>query len=105
MSFWISCKEEAVHLFEVLRRPLVTEKNSALTSQGKYVFEVTRDSNKKRVKDAVEKAFNVTVTKVNIVVVPGNSRRVGRRLVAGHPWKKAFVTLAKGDKIELFEGV
>lgn len=94
-----------MHLFEVLRRPLITEKNTALGAQGKYVFEVLRDANKKLVKEAVEKAFNVKVTQVNMMMVPGKSHRMGRRVVAARPWKKAVVTLAPGDKIELFEGV
>jgi large subunit ribosomal protein L23 len=94
-----------VQLFEVLRRPVVTEKNTALQAQGKYVFEVDRDANKDQIKQAVEKAFKVTVTKVNIMTVRGQEKRVGRRVVAGSPWKKALVTLKSGDKIQIFEGV
>jgi large subunit ribosomal protein L23 len=94
-----------VQLFEVLRRPLVTEKNTALQAQGKYVFEVDRDANKEQVKQAVEKAFKVTVTAVNIMKVRGKEHRVGRRVVAGTPWKKAIVSLKPGDKIQIFEGV
>ena len=94
-----------MQLFEVLRRPLVTEKNTALQAQGKYVFEVDRDANKDQIKQAVEKAFKVTVTKVNIMTVRGQEKRVGRRVVAGSPWKKALVTLKSGDKIQIFEGV
>jgi large subunit ribosomal protein L23 len=94
-----------VQLFEVLRRPVVTEKNTALQAQGKYEFEVDRDANKDQIKQAVEKAFKVTVTKVNIMTVRGQEKRVGRRVVAGSPWKKALVTLKSGDKIQIFEGV
>ena len=94
-----------MQLFEVLRRPLVTEKNTFLQSQGKYVFEVDRDANKEQVKQAVEKAFKVTVTAVNMMMVRGRERRVGRRMVAASPWKKAVVTLKAGDKIQIFEGV
>ncbi len=94
-----------MQLFEVLRRPVVTEKNTALQAQGKYVFEVDRDANKDQIKQAVEKAFKVTVTKVNIMTVRGQEKRVGRRVVAGSPWKKALVTLKSGDKIQIFEGV
>jgi len=94
-----------MHLYEVLRRPLVTEKNTIHQVQGKYVFEVAKDSNKKQVKQAVEKAFQVTVTGVNVMTVPGKMKRIGRRQVLTQSWKKAIVTLRQGDKIELFEGV
>jgi large subunit ribosomal protein L23 len=94
-----------VQLFEVLRRPLVTEKNTSLQSQGKYAFEVDGHANKVLVKEAVEKAFKVTVTAVNMITVRGKEKRVGRKQVAGSPWKKAVVTLKSGDKIQIFEGV
>jgi large subunit ribosomal protein L23 len=94
-----------VQIFEVLRRPLVTEKNTALQAQGKYAFEVDRDANQIQVKQAVEKAFKVKVTKVNVMMVRGQEKRVGRKKVAGSPWKKAVVTLKPGDKIQIFEGV
>ena len=95
-----------MHVFEVLRRPLITEKNTALQAQGKYAFEVARDANKQQVKQSVEKAFKVSVTSVNIINVPGKTRRLGRRqILESPPWKKAIVTLKSGDKIEFFEGV
>jgi len=94
-----------MHLYEVLRRPVITEKNTELQAQGKYAFEVARESNKPQIKQAVEKAFKVKVTAVNVVAVHGKVRRVGRRQVLTPAWKKAIVTLAPGDKIELFEGV
>ena len=94
-----------MHLYEVLRRPLITEKNTVLQAQGKYAFEVAREANKPQIKQAVEKAFNVKVTAVNVMTVPGKEKRVGRRLVLTQSWKKAIVTLKPGDKIEIFEGV
>ena len=94
-----------MHLYEILRRPVITEKNTALQSQGKYAFEVAGEANKHQIKQAVEKAFNVKVTAVNVMTVPGKGRRVGRRQILTNPWKKAVVTLKPGDKIELFEGV
>jgi len=93
-----------VHLSEVLRRPLITEKNSALQAQGKYVFEVAGEANKHQIKQAVEKTFKVKVTAVNVMTVPGKERRVGGRQVQTQSWKKAIATLKPGDKIELFEG-
>ena len=94
-----------MHLYEVLRRPLITEKNTILQEQNKYVFEVAKETNKPQVKQAVEKAFKVKVTTVNMIMVPGKSKRVGRRVIQTHPWKKAIVTLKAGNKIEFFEGV
>ncbi len=94
-----------MHLYEVLRRPLITEKNTLLQAQGRYAFEVASKANKQQIKQAVEAAFKVGVTAVNTMTVPGKQRRVGRRQVLTSPWKKAIVTLKPGDKIELFEGV
>jgi large subunit ribosomal protein L23 len=94
-----------MHLYEVLRRPLVTEKNAALQAQGKYAFEVAGEASKEQVKQAVEKSFKVTVTQVNVITVPGKGRRMRGRLVINPSWKKALVTLKPGDKIEIVEGV
>jgi len=88
----------------VLRRPLITEKYTALQAYGKYAFEVAGEANKPQIKQAVEKAFNVKVTSVNVMVVSGKRRRWGMRQLPARPWKKAIVTLKPGDKIELFEG-
>ena len=93
-----------MHLYEVLRRPLITEKSTVLQAEGKYAFEVAREATKPQIKQAVEKAFKVEVTAVNVVTVPGKRRRLGRRLLPAHPWKKAIVTLKSGDSIEFFEG-
>jgi len=94
-----------VHLYEVLRRPLITEKNATLQAQGKYAFEVAGEANKHQIKQAVEKAFKVEVMAVNVMTVPGKGRRLRGRQVLTRSWKKAIVTLKPGDKIELFEGV
>ncbi|MFC1928398.1 50S ribosomal protein L23 [Chloroflexota bacterium] len=93
-----------MNLYEVLRRPLITEKYTVLQAYGKYVFEVAREASKPQIKQAVEKAFKVKVTGVNVMTVPGKRRRLGMRQLPAHPWKKAIVTLKEGDKIELFEG-
>ena len=94
-----------MHLYEVLRRPLITEKNTSLQAQGKYVFKVANNANKQQVKQAVEMAFKVNVTAVNVMTVPGKKKRMGKHEVQNPSWKKAIVTLKPGDKIELFEGV
>ena len=97
---------KAIHPYEVLRRPVVTEKSTMLAAQNKYVFEVTIGANKPQIKAAVEQAFDVHVTAVNTAVVRGKVRRFGRSSGGRQPsWKKAIVTLASGDTIEVFEGV
>lgn len=94
-----------MHIYEVLRRPVITEKNTMLVEQNKYTFEVARDANKPQIKEAVEEAFKVKVHSVNVIHVPGKMRRAGRQRGMTPSWKKAIVTLEKGHKIELFEGV
>ncbi|HXZ29767.1 MAG TPA: 50S ribosomal protein L23 [Dehalococcoidia bacterium] len=94
-----------MHLYEVLRRPLITEKATSLKEKDKYVFEVASKATEAQIKEAVEKAFKVKVSKVNVMTVPGKTRKFGRRQVTGSPWKKAVVTLEPGHKITLFEGV
>lgn len=94
-----------MHLYKVLQRPLITEKNSVLQAQGKYAFKVAQEANKEQIKQAVEKAFKVTVTGVNVMTVAGKRRRMRGREVTSPSWKKALVTLKPGDKIEIFEGV
>ena len=83
----------------------MTEKNTSHQAVGKYGFEVLPDANKVQIKQAVEKAFKVTVTSVNVMTVRGRERRVGKQKVLASTWKKALVTLKPGDKITIFEGV
>jgi large subunit ribosomal protein L23 len=92
-----------MNLYQILRRPLITEKYTALQAYGKYAFEVAEEANKPQIKQAVEKAFKVKVTAVNVMTMPGNRRRLGMRQLPARSWKKAVVTLQPGDKIELFE--
>ncbi|MDP2936026.1 MAG: 50S ribosomal protein L23 [Dehalococcoidia bacterium] len=94
-----------MHVFNVLIRPVITEKNTLLGEHGKYTFEVDRKANKPQIREAVERAFKVNVTDVNVTNMPGKMRRVGRSRGLTSPWKKAVVTLQEGQKIELFEGV
>ena len=95
----------STNLYEVLRRPIITEKATNLQALGKYTFEVARDANKPQIKEAVEKAFKVKVASVNVMHVPGKMRRAGRQRGMTSSWKKAVVTLEEGNKIELFEDV
>ncbi len=99
-----------MNVYEVLLRPLITEKGTERqASQNKYSFEVARSANKHLVKAAVEECFKndrVHVVKVNIMNMPGKQRRVGRRIGMTSDWKKAIVTLAPGQTItQFFEGV
>jgi large subunit ribosomal protein L23 len=94
-----------LQLHEVIRRPLVTEKNAGLQAQGKYAFEVDRRANKMQIKDAVQTAFKVTVLGVNVVNAAGKHKRIGKGITFVPGGKKAVVTLKPGDKIDLFENV
>ena len=94
-----------INVYEVLRRPLVTEKGTYLQEQNKYLFEVAIGANKPQVKQAVETAFDVTVKSVNLMTVAGKRKRYGRAIAKRPDWKKAVVTLKEGDKIQIFEGV
>jgi large subunit ribosomal protein L23 len=90
---------------QIIIRPLVTEKGNRLKeSENKFMFEVDVKANKSEIKKAVEKAFRVKVVKVNTTVVPGKTRRFGWKVSQQSDWKKAAVTLKKGDTIDFFEG-
>ncbi|MCB9506813.1 MAG: 50S ribosomal protein L23 [Myxococcales bacterium] len=89
-------------LYDVIKRPLQTEKTVAAGEHNKYAFEVALDANKFSVREAVEKLFDVKVTEVHTAVMPGKRKRFGRTFGKRSNWKKATVTLAEGDKIDLF---
>ena len=88
----------------VLKRPIVTEKSTILGEMGRYVFEVDTAASKHDIARAVEWAFDVKVVKVNTLKVPGKMKRYGMRPSKRPDWKKAIVSLAAGDSIQLFEG-
>ena len=94
-----------MHPYKVLRRPIISEKATLLQEGNKYVLEVAKETNKVQIKQAVELAFKVKVSKVNVITIPGKTKRMGRREVTSSPWKKAVITLEPGDKISFFEGV
>jgi large subunit ribosomal protein L23 len=94
-----------LHPYAVLLKPLITEKGTLLAEAGKYAFQVAPSANKLQIKDAVERAFDVHVVKVNVMNMPGKLRRVGRSTGMTSEWKKAIVTLAEGERIEFFQGV
>ncbi len=90
---------------QTIKRPIITEKSSAIKESGWYVFSVERKANKKEIKEAVEKVFKVKVEAVRTLIVPGKKvKRFGRPVGRRSPLKKAYVKLKEG-KIEFFEGV
>jgi large subunit ribosomal protein L23 len=90
---------------QILIRPIITEKNTMLADRGQYSFEVASAANKIEIGRAVAEIFKVRVVAVNVMSVLGKNRRFGRSAGMTRSWKKAVVTLAAGDRIELFEGV
>lgn len=84
----------------VLVQPRISEKSGHLASLNKYVFKIRNSANKVEVKKAVEAAYKVKVTQVNIVTNQGKKRNFGRTAGRTSAFKKAIVTLKKGDKIE-----
>jgi large subunit ribosomal protein L23 len=88
---------------QIVRRPIVlTEKSNLLREQNKVIFEVARNANKIQIRQAVEKLFNVKVEGVNVLVMRGKDRRMGRGYAKMQNWKKAMVTLKEGDSIDFF---
>ncbi len=96
---------KAVHPYEVLVRPVVTEKSTMLASLDKYVFAVHPWANKLQIKEAVQLAFDVHVVDVHVMNVRGKMKRFGKGQGQTPNWKKAVVTLTPGERIELFEGI
>lgn len=89
--------------YEILVRPLITEKSMKLVDEGKYTFEVKQGANKVEVKKAVEELFKVEVTAVNMMNTQRKKRRVGKYEGLRPAVQKAIVTLAKGQKLDVFE--
>ncbi len=95
-----------MNIYDVIRRPLLTEKGQYIKEkENKILLEVHPDANKKIVKDAVEKVFNVKVEKVNIIIQKPKSVKYGRYEGRTSKIKKAIVTLKKGEKLDFIEGV
>lgn len=89
---------------DILIRPIVTEKSTALMEQGKYTFRVPLAATKIQIRQAVEQIFKVKVQAVNTMRYEGKLKRMGRIQGRRSDWKKAVVTLKPGEAIELFEG-
>ena len=96
-----------MNVYQVLKRPILTEKSDYQRDEGQYVFEVDHRANKHQIKDAVEMLFDVEVLSVNTMIMKPKRRRMGRKVITTRPaWKRAVVTLAPGERIqEFFEGI
>lgn len=93
-------------LTQVLLRPIITEKTTMIgESKNKYAFQVARTSTKPEIRQAVEKYFGVKVLDIKTARVKGKPKRMGRHEGKRADWKKAIVTLAAEDKIDLFDVV
>jgi large subunit ribosomal protein L23 len=96
----------SVNHYNILEKPLITEKSTMMQEQGNWVmFQVKRSANKLQIKDAVQNIFNVTVLDVNTINVKPKSQRFGRHQGQTKAWKKAIILLKEGDRIDFFEGV
>lgn len=90
-------------LYEIIRKPLITEKANLLKEEAQVVvFEVARSANKIEIKQAVEKAFDVKVKAVNTIQQRGKVKRVGYNIGQRNNWKKAYVTLEEGHNIDFY---
>jgi large subunit ribosomal protein L23 len=89
----------------MLIRPIITEKSLSLAAKNRFTFEVKSSARKPEIRQKIEKAFEVDVTKISTITVPGKQYRTGKKWVFGNQpnGKKAIVTLKKGQKIDLFE--
>jgi len=96
---------KASNAYKVLVKPLVTEKGAHFATEGKYLFEVSADTNKVEIKKAISDVYGVKPTDVNIMNVLGKAKRFGRIKGKRKDWKKAIVTLKKGETINVYEGV
>ncbi|MGD0946371.1 MAG: 50S ribosomal protein L23 [Candidatus Binatia bacterium] len=93
-------------VYHVISSPLITEKGTLVNEQGnQFVFRVRPEANKVEIRRAVETLFKVKVEKVHTLNYLGKKRRVGKSLGQRPGWKKAYVTLAQGQRIDFFESV
>ncbi len=93
-------------VYDIVTSPLITEKGTMVNEAGNQVlFRVRRDANKDEIRHAIESLFKVKVEKVRTLNYLGKTRRVGKNIGRRPNWKKAYVTLAEGQRIDFFENV
>lgn len=94
------------NVYDIVTSPLITEKGTMVNAEGNHVvFRVHRDANKEEIRRAVETLFKVKVEKVRTLNLLGKMHRVGKHMGRRPAWKKAYVTLAAGQRIDFFENV
>jgi large subunit ribosomal protein L23 len=94
------------NVYDIVTSPLITEKGTMVNEAGNQVlFRVRRDANKDEIRHAIESLFKVKVEKVRTLNYLGKTRRVGKNIGRRPNWKKAYVTLAEGQRIDFFENV
>ena len=96
---------DKLHLYDKILSPLVTEKSTNLSEQNKIVFKVPSKADKKNIKNNIEKIFKVNVTKVNIINKQSRTKLTRGRKVKVSGFKKAIITLKKGQNIDLTTGI
>ena len=96
---------EKLHLYDKILSPLLTEKTTNLSEQNKVVFKVPASANKKNLKTNIEKIFKVNVTKINIINKQNRTKLTRGKKVKVSGFKKAIITLKKGQSIDLTSGV
>ena len=94
-----------IHLYDKIISPIVTEKSTNISEQNKIIFKVPVDANKKNLKKNIEKIFKVNVTKINIINKKSKTKLTKGRKVKVSGFKKAIVTLKKGQNIDLTTGI
>ena len=94
-----------IHLYDTILSPIVTEKSTTLSDQNKIVFKVPDSANKKNLKKNIEKIFKVNVTKINIIIKKSRNKITRGRKVKVMGYKKAIITLQKGQNIDLTTGI
>ena len=94
-----------LHLYDKILSPVVTEKSTNLSEQNKIVFKVPREANKVNLKKNIEKIFKVNVTKINIVNKQNRTKVTRGKKVKVQGYKKAIITLKKGQSIDLTTGI
>ena len=94
-----------IHLYDKIISPLVTEKSTNLSEQNKVVFKVPSAANKKNLKISIEKIFKVNVTKINMIIKKNRTRVSRGKKVKISGFKKAIITLKKGQSIDLTTGI
>ena len=96
---------DKIHLFDKIISPMVTEKSTTLSEQNKIVFKVPSNSNKKNLKNNIEKIFKVNVTKINIINKKKRTKVARGKKIKVPGFKKAIITLKKGQSIDLTTGI